>query len=205
MTALANQLDWDKGDGLLPAIVQDARTRDVLMLGFMSREALLQTERTGRVTFYSRTKARLWTKGETSGHFLQVVSMTCDCDCDTLLVMAEPLGPVCHTGSTTCFGDITQDGLSFLSELESIIEHRIANQPEGSYTAKLWAKGPRRIAQKVGEEGVEVALAVTAGERDELISEAADLLFHLTLALRKRDVSLADVVQELERRHRAKQ
>jgi phosphoribosyl-ATP pyrophosphohydrolase/phosphoribosyl-AMP cyclohydrolase len=204
VSSLVDQLDWHKGDGLLPAIVQHAHSREVLMLGFMNQDALEHTERTQRVTFYSRTKQRLWTKGETSGHYLNLVAIAADCDRDTLLIQAKPSGSVCHTGSATCFGDIDDADVSFLAQLESIINQRVQDRPEGSYTAKLWAAGPKRIAQKVGEEGVEVALAVTAGERDELISEAADLLFHLTLALRKRDVSLSDVARELELRHRAK-
>lgn len=200
-TALA-QLDWSKGDGLLPAVVQDASTRAVLMLGYMNREALEHTQSTGRVTFYSRSKQRLWTKGETSNHFLNVVSITPDCDNDTLLVLAHPQGPVCHTGTDTCFGNVTErDDFAFLAHLERVLSDRIAQQPEGSYTTKLWAAGTKRIAQKVGEEGVEVALAATAGDTKEVVSEAADLLFHLMLLLRKRELALQDVVDELERRH----
>jgi phosphoribosyl-AMP cyclohydrolase / phosphoribosyl-ATP pyrophosphohydrolase len=199
-----DELDWAKGDGLLPAIVQDARTQAVLMLGYMNREALEHTQRIGQVTFYSRSKQRLWTKGETSGHFLRLVSVDADCDRDTLLVLAEPHGPVCHTGTDTCFGDAEHSSFEFLSQLEHVISDRIAQQPEGSYTAKLWAAGTKRIAQKVGEEGVEVALAAAAGDSKELVCEAADLLFHLSLLLRKCEVSLQDVVGELERRHAAK-
>jgi phosphoribosyl-ATP pyrophosphohydrolase/phosphoribosyl-AMP cyclohydrolase len=202
MSTALDQLDWSKGDGLLPAIVQDATTRDVLMLGHMNREALSHTQFTGRVTFYSRSKQRLWTKGETSGHFLDVVSITADCDHDTLLVLAKPHGPVCHTGTDTCFGDAPErQDFSFLSHLEGVIDERVAQQPEGSYTTKLWRAGVKRMAQKVGEEGVEVALAATAGDEKELVSEAADLVFHLMLLLRKRDLRLADVVDELVRRH----
>ena len=202
MSTSFDQLDWAKGDGLLPAVIQDANTRAVLMVGFMNREALEHTQRTGRVTFYSRTKQRLWTKGETSSHYLDVVSIVPDCDNDTLLVLAKPNGPVCHTGTQTCFGDTnTADPFAFLQKLEGVIADRIAQQPEGSYTAKLWAAGTKRIAQKVGEEGVEVALAAIAGDRKELVSESADLLFHLALLLRKHDLSLTDVVGELESRH----
>lgn len=202
MSAAFDQLDWAKGEGLLPAVIQDSTTRAVLMVGFMNREALEHTQRTGRVTFYSRTKQRLWTKGETSNHHLDVVSIVADCDSDTLLVLAKPNGPVCHTGTQTCFGNTnTENGLAFLQQLEGVISDRIQQQPEGSYTAKLWAAGTKRIAQKVGEEGVEVALAATAGDRKELISESADLLFHLALLLRKHDLSLTDVVSELESRH----
>jgi phosphoribosyl-ATP pyrophosphohydrolase/phosphoribosyl-AMP cyclohydrolase len=203
MSPAFDQLDWAKSGGLLPAVVQDASTRAVLMVGFMNREALEHTQRTGRVTFYSRTRQRLWTKGETSSHYLDVVSIVPDCDNDTLLVLAKPNGPVCHTGTQTCFGDTNRtDPFAFLQQLEGVIADRIAQQPEGSYTAKLWAAGTKRIAQKVGEEGVEVALAATAGDRKELISESADLLFHLALLLRKHDLSLVDVVSELESRHK---
>lgn len=202
MSTALDQLDWSKSEGLLPAVIQDANTRAVLMLGYMNREALEQTQRTGRVTFYSRSKQRLWTKGETSNHFLDVVSITADCDNDTLLIAARPHGPVCHTGTETCFGNTdAHDTFAFLSRLETILTQRIAEQPEGSYTTKLWRAGTKRIAQKVGEEGVEVALAATAGDTKELVSEAADLLFHLTLLLKKRELSLRDVVDELERRH----
>lgn len=200
-------LDWSKGDGLLPAIVQDARTGKVLMLGYMNREALRTTLGEKRVTFYSRSKQRLWTKGETSGNFLQLVDATMDCDRDTLLVTANPDGPTCHNGTDSCFGDeigTTATRLSFLSQLETVIEQRVSARPEGSYTARLWAEGPTRMAQKVGEEGVEVALAAVTQTPDKLVGEAADLLFHLTLLLKSRQLSLGDVVVELERRHAAK-
>lgn len=203
MSTSLEPLDWSKGDGLLPAVIQDPTTRAVLMLGYMNREALEHTQRTGRVTFYSRSKQRLWTKGETSGHFLDLISIAADCDHDTLLVLAKPNGPVCHTGTDTCFGNTAaRSDFAFLAQLERVIAERITQQPEGSYSAKLWAAGTKRIAQKVGEEGVEVALAATAGDGKELVSEAADLLFHLTLLLKKRELSLQDVVSELERRHR---
>jgi phosphoribosyl-AMP cyclohydrolase / phosphoribosyl-ATP pyrophosphohydrolase len=202
MSTALDKLDWAKGDGLLPAVIQNATTRDVLMLGYMNREALEHTQRTGQITFYSRSKQRLWTKGETSGHFLQLVSIEADCDNDTLLVRASPQGPVCHTGTDTCFGDVPIRGdFRFLSQLEQVMTERIAQKPDGSYSAKLWAAGTKRIAQKVGEEGVEVALAATAGDTKELVSETADLMFHLLLLLRKRELSLQDVVNELERRH----
>jgi phosphoribosyl-ATP pyrophosphohydrolase/phosphoribosyl-AMP cyclohydrolase len=200
------QLDWRKGDGLLPAIVQDARTAKVLMLGYMNHEALHVTLRTKQVTFFSRTKDRLWTKGETSRNFLNVVSVTPDCDNDTLLVTAIPDGPTCHTGAETCFGEVTTDAttLAFLAKLESVIAQRVASRPEGSYTARLWSEGPTRMAQKVGEEGVEVALAAVTQADDKLVGEAADLLFHLVLLLKSRNLSLEAVVAELERRHAAK-
>jgi phosphoribosyl-ATP pyrophosphohydrolase/phosphoribosyl-AMP cyclohydrolase len=200
-------LAWTKNDGLLPAIVQDAQNGQVLMLGYMNREALRETLTNKRVTFFSRSKGRLWTKGETSGHFLDVVSVAPDCDNDTLLITARALGPTCHTGTQSCFGDEINANarqLSFLNRLESVIAQRLADRPEGSYTARLWAQGPTRIAQKVGEEGVEVALAAVTQADDRLISESADLLFHLALLLKSRNLSLNAVVHELERRHAAK-
>lgn len=200
-------LDWSKGNGLLPAIVQDAHTGNVLMLGYMNADALQLTLDSKRVTFFSRSKNRLWTKGETSHNFLNVVAVTADCDNDTLLVAAHPDGPTCHTGSASCFGDAAITGassLAFLARLEAVIAQRIADKPDGSYTAKLWSEGPTRIAQKVGEEGVEVALASVTQTDDRLVSESADLLFHLTLLLKSRDLSLQSVVRELEQRHAAK-
>jgi phosphoribosyl-ATP pyrophosphohydrolase/phosphoribosyl-AMP cyclohydrolase len=200
-------LDWDKGNGLIPAVVQDAANGAVLMLGYMDREALSRTIATRRVTFYSRSKERLWVKGETSGNFLDVVSVTADCDTDTLLVMARPHGPACHLGTRSCFGDeVATDAaaLSFLARLEAVIAQRVSDRPEGSYTARIWAEGPTRIAQKVGEEGVEVALAAVTQADDRLISESADLLFHIALLLKSRNLSLAAVVHELEQRHAAK-
>lgn len=202
------QLDWNKGEaGLLPAVVQDYQTGRVLMLGYMNQEALTKTLNTKLVTFFSRSKQRLWTKGETTGHVLNLVDIHVDCDNDTLLVTANPLGPTCHTGTITCFGDepLTQsESLSFLSKLEAVIAQRIAESPEGSYTAKLWERGLTRMAQKVGEEGVEIALAAVVQEKERLISEAADMLYHLTLLLKARELSLSDVVKELEQRHKAK-
>jgi phosphoribosyl-ATP pyrophosphohydrolase/phosphoribosyl-AMP cyclohydrolase len=201
-------LAWDKGGGLLPAVVQDARTARVLMLGYMNREALESTLTYQRVTFFSRSRNRLWTKGETSQHYLELVSIAADCDNDALLVTAHPIGPTCHTGSQSCFGDaITSlDGssLAFLLQLESIIALRIAEQPSGSYTAKLWSQGAVRMAQKVGEEGVEVALASVTGSEQQVVNESADLLFHLALLLKSRNLSLRTVIEELERRHAAR-
>ncbi len=204
--AQISALDWSKGDGLLPAVIQDASSGKVLMLGYMNAEALQTTLDQRRVTFFSRSKNRLWTKGETSGHFLELVAVAPDCDNDTLLITARPHGPTCHTGSESCFGEVeTQvDALAFLSRLESVIAQRIAEKPEGSYTARIWAQGPTKMAQKVGEEGVEVALAAVAQSDDRLISESADLLFHLALLLKSRNLSLADVVAELSERHTAK-
>jgi phosphoribosyl-ATP pyrophosphohydrolase/phosphoribosyl-AMP cyclohydrolase len=200
-------LDWGKGDGLIPAIVQDATTGQVLMLGYMDRDALQATVKTGNVTFFSRSKGRLWTKGESSGHFLKFVSIVPDCDDDTLLVLANPIGPTCHEGTQSCFGDTVStraQQLSFLAKLEEVIAQRIAEKPEGSYTARIWAQGPSRMAQKVGEEGVEVALAAVTQEDDRLLSESADLLFHLALLLKNRNLSLGHAVKELEKRHAAK-
>jgi phosphoribosyl-ATP pyrophosphohydrolase/phosphoribosyl-AMP cyclohydrolase len=200
-------LNWEKGAGLLPVIVQDAKTGKVLMLGYMNREALDATLNTQRVTFYSRSKQRLWTKGETSGHVLNLVSMNVDCDQDTLLITANPIGPTCHNGTQSCFGDedlTIAERFAFLGQLESVIAQRISEKPEGSYTARIWEKGVTRMAQKVGEEGVEVALAAVAQESERLVSEAADLVFHLALLLKARQLSLQDVVKELELRHAAK-
>lgn len=198
-------LDWDKGGGLLPAIVQDARSGAVLMLGYMNRAALAATQSSGRVTFWSRSKGRLWTKGESSGHFLKVKQIAADCDGDTLLVSAEPTGPACHLGTPTCWGkDAPQSAaerLAFLGELEHVIEQRIASRSEGSYTAKLLAEGTRRIAQKVGEEGLELALAAVVQSDQEIIGEAADLLFHTLLLLRVKGLSLSQIVAELQARH----
>jgi phosphoribosyl-ATP pyrophosphohydrolase/phosphoribosyl-AMP cyclohydrolase len=203
----AERIDWNKDGGLVPAIVQDATSGAVLMLGYMNREALSTTLARGRVVFYSRSRQRLWEKGETSGHHLELVEIRGDCDGDTLLVLARPAGPTCHTGDRTCFGSesLTQaEHLAFLAELEGIIGARISGAPEGSYTAQLHAKGVRRVAQKVGEEGLEVALA-GAGEPDpQLIAESADLLFHLLVLLRSRAVPFDAVVAELRQRHAAR-
>ena len=193
------ELDWAKGDGLLPVIVQDATNLRVLMLGYMNAEALAATRASGRVTFYSRSKQRLWTKGESSGHFLQVVSIDQDCDADTLLVLAHPQGPTCHLGRDSCF---PQAPGSFLGTLDALVAERDRERPAGSYTTSLFEKGTRRIAQKVGEEGVETALAGVAQGDEELLGESADLLYHLLVLLRARGLGLADVVKLLETRHR---
>jgi phosphoribosyl-ATP pyrophosphohydrolase/phosphoribosyl-AMP cyclohydrolase len=203
-----DNLDWDKGGGLLPAIVQDASSGAVLMLGYMNREALAATRSSGQVTFWSRSKGRLWTKGETSGHFLTARSITADCDGDTLLVLARPEGPACHKGTPTCFGETPPHAaaasLAFLTVLEEVIRERIARRPEGSYTAKLLAEGPRRIAQKVGEEGLELALAALGQSDEEVLGEAADLLYHVLLLLESKGLSLGAVVARLEARHRSR-
>ncbi len=204
----ATRVDWDKADGLVPAIVQHADSGAVLMLGYMNREALEATRASGLVTFWSRRRARLWTKGETSGNGLAVQDVALDCDGDTLLVLARPAGPVCHTGTPTCFGAepprAASASLAFLATLERVIERRMAERPEGSYTAKLLADGPRRLAQKVGEEGLELALAAVAQSDADVTAEAADLLYHTLLLLKARGLSLAAVVAELEARHRSR-
>lgn len=199
-------LDFAKSDNLLPAVVQHADSGAVLMVGYMNPDALLETFNRGRVVFFSRSKQRLWMKGETSGHVLDLLDVRTDCDRDALLVTARPHGPVCHTGTATCFGDEATAGgpLAFLSKLEGVIEKRIAENPEGSYTARLFAKGPTRIAQKVGEEGLEVALAAVAEGDDKVVSESADLLYHLLVLLKSRGVTLARVIGELESRHAGK-
>ena len=196
-----DDLDFDKVDGLMPAIVQDADTGRVLMLGYMNREALEKTQATGHVTFFSRSRQRLWTKGETSGNTLELVSLNADCDRDTLLVQAVPHGPTCHLGTDTCWGDEVNPAAGFLAELERVIESRADADPESSYTARLLNKGVKRCAQKVGEEGVEVALAATAGDREELINESADLLYHLLVVLNAGAVSLDEVLATLIDRH----
>lgn len=193
-------LAWDKQQGLLPAVVQDARTRRVLMLGYMDRAALEATLATRRVTFFSRSKQRLWMKGESSGDVLELVSLEADCDADTLLVQATPRGPTCHLGRASCFPGAPGD---FLAELDGIVARRERERPEGSYSTRLFEAGPRRIAQKVGEEGVETALAAVVQDDAALLGEAADLVFHLTVLLRSRGLGLADVEAVLRDRHAA--
>jgi len=198
------RLDFAKGDGLLPAIVQHAATGAVLMLGYMNPQALRETLTRRRVVFFSRSQQRLWEKGETSGHCLELAQIRADCDRDTLLVTAWPRGPACHLGTATCFGDealTAAEPLAFLAALEGIIAQRIAERPEGSYTARLVAQGPKRLAQKVGEEGLEVALAAAAETDDKVVAEVADLLYHLLVLLRSRGLPLERVVAELQSRH----
>lgn len=199
--SLAERLDWAKCDGMIPAIVQHAASGEVLMQGFMTREALDKTLATGQVTFFSRSKQRLWTKGESSGHVLQLVAITTDCDQDSLLIAANPVGPTCHLGNPSCFDGHPVPPLGFLAELEQILAARKGADPATSYTASLYAKGTKRIAQKVGEEGVEVALAAMAKDREELINESSDLLYHLTVLLQNEGLGLKDVVQRLYERH----
>ncbi|MFC0229266.1 bifunctional phosphoribosyl-AMP cyclohydrolase/phosphoribosyl-ATP diphosphatase HisIE [Serratia aquatilis] len=195
-----NKLDWEKTGNLLPAIVQHAVSGEVLMLGYMDREALAVTEQSGKVTFYSRTKQRLWTKGESSGNVLNVVSITPDCDNDTLLVLANPVGPTCHLGNNSCFHPAASDW-GFLYQLEQLLAERKTASPDSSYTAKLYASGTKRIAQKVGEEGVETALAATVNDREELTNEASDLIYHLLVLLQDQDLDLSKVIGRLRERH----
>jgi len=194
-------LDWPKGDGLLPVVVQHWLTGEVLMLGYMNAEAMGKTQASGHVTFYSRSKQRLWTKGETSGHMLVLKSLRVDCDADTLLALAEPHGPTCHKGTSSCFGDDVSPPLGFLAELDALVERRHTERPVGSYTTRLFEGGIRRMAQKVGEEGVETALAAVAQDDQALLGEAADLIYHLTVTLRARGLGLSDVAALLAERH----
>lgn len=196
------QLAWEKVDNLIPAIVQDAHSGKVLMMGYMDRTALDKTIDTGKVTFFSRTKQRLWTKGEESGNFLNLVDITADCDRDTLLVLANPIGPTCHLGNETCWVSETETDFAFISDLEQVIKERKGTDPESSYTAHLFNRGTKRIAQKVGEEGVEVALAACVNDNEELKNESADLLYHLLVLLQQQGLSLAEVTQVLKERHK---
>ncbi|GKW40312.1 MULTISPECIES: bifunctional phosphoribosyl-AMP cyclohydrolase/phosphoribosyl-ATP diphosphatase HisIE [Pectobacterium] len=195
-----NQLDWEKTDGMLPAVVQHAVSGEVLMLGYMNQDALQATEESGKVTFFSRTKQRLWTKGESSGHFLNVISITPDCDNDTLLILVNPIGPTCHLGTSSCFSPAASDW-TFLYQLEQLLAERKHADPDSSYTARLYASGTKRIAQKVGEEGLEAALAATVHDREELTNEAADLMYHLLVLLQDQDLDLATIINRLKERH----
>ncbi len=195
------ELDFEKMNGLIPAIIQHADTGKVLMLGFMNKEALQQTIETQNVVFFSRSKNRLWKKGETSGNVLNVQSIGYDCDKDTVLILAHPQGATCHTGSESCFGDLESPSIAFLPELERVIATRKLGDPNLSYTASLYQSGIKRIAQKVGEEGVEVALAATVKDYEELKNESADLLYHLLVLLNSSALSLKDVIDVLKSRH----
>lgn len=201
---LSERIDWEKVDGLVPAIVQDYQSSQVLMMGYMNPAALEKTGETGQVTFFSRTKERLWTKGETSGNVLQLQNMSLDCDSDTLLVKVNPIGPTCHTGTTTCWdGDKQEETqMVWLHQLEQLLAARKDADPESSYTASLYARGTKRISQKVGEEGVEVALAATSGDKAELVCESADLIYHLMVLLQDQGLSMNDVVNKLKERHK---
>jgi phosphoribosyl-ATP pyrophosphohydrolase/phosphoribosyl-AMP cyclohydrolase len=196
--------DFAKGDGLLPAIVQHAQSGEVLMLGYMDEAALARTRESGLVTFFSRSKQRLWTKGETSGDSLALVDIRLDCDADTFLVRAIPAGPTCHNGTSSCFGNDVKPSLGFLGELDALVASRHAERPDGSYTTKLFEGGIRRMAQKVGEEGVETALAAVAEDDDALIGEAADLVFHLMVVLRARGIGFDAIAAKLSARHAGK-
>ncbi len=200
-SAKVAQLDWEKVDNLMPVVIQNAISGDVLMLGYMNKEALNVTLESGNVTFYSRTKQRLWTKGETSGNFLKLVNIYPDCDNDTLLILANPMGPTCHNGTESCFAP-AQSQWGFLYELENLLRERKNASPDSSYTASLYASGTKRIAQKVGEEGVETALAATVNDREELKNEASDLLYHLMVLLQDQSLSLSDVIGCLQERHK---
>ena len=197
-------IDFNKMNGLVPAIIQDADTRNVLMLGFMNEEAYSKTIETGKVTFWSRTRQTLWTKGETSGNFLELVSMAVDCDNDTLLIKVHPIGPTCHKGTDTCWGEANiapADSLSFLTELQDFIEKRHEEMPEGSYTTKLFRDGVNKMAQKVGEEALETVIEATNGTNEHLVYEASDMLYHLIVLLTSKGLRIEDLADELHRRH----
>jgi phosphoribosyl-AMP cyclohydrolase / phosphoribosyl-ATP pyrophosphohydrolase len=199
------KLDFSKGNGLIPAIIQDDLSRKVLMLGYMNEESLRITRETGLVTFYSRTRDTLWTKGETSGNSLKVKRIIADCDRDTLLIMARPEGPVCHDGPDTCFNEINQTDLFYLDYLQDVIKDRKRNLPEGSYTAKLFKKGTAKIAQKVGEEAVELLIEAMRSDDEAFLNEGADLLYHLIVLLVDRGWTLQDIVKVLSSRHKSDQ
>jgi len=202
MTMETITIDFEKGGGLVPAIIQDAHSRQVLMMGYMNREAYDKTLATGLVTFWSRSRNELWTKGETSGNLLHLVSIKADCDHDTLLVEAIPDGPTCHTGTDTCWGEENvSNPLLFLSELQSFIDQRKQEMPEGSYTTSLFTKGVNKIAQKVGEEALETVIEATNGTVEHLVYEASDLLYHLIVLLTEKGLRIEDVAEELHRRH----
>ncbi len=195
------EIDFDKMNGLVPAIIQDSYTQKVLMLGFMNKEAYEKTVETGKVTFYSRTKQRLWTKGEQSGNFLHVVSIQNDCDNDTLLVKVHPDGPVCHTGTDTCWGEKNEQDIMFLKELQDFIDKRHEEMPEKSYTTSLFKSGVNKMAQKVGEEAVETIIEACNGTDERLIYEGADLLYHLIVLLTSKGYRIEDLARELKERH----
>lgn len=194
-------IDFDKMDGLVPAIIQDDKTLRVLMLGFMNKEAYEKTVETGKVTFWSRTKGRLWTKGETSGNYLNVVSIKNDCDNDTLLIKVNPIGPVCHTGADTCWDEDNTNPIMFLTELQRFIERRHKEMPEGSYTTSLFRDGLSRMTQKVGEEAVELVIESMKGDNERLIYEASDMMYHLIVLLTSKGLSIEDIARELIERH----
>jgi phosphoribosyl-ATP pyrophosphohydrolase/phosphoribosyl-AMP cyclohydrolase len=195
-------IDFEKMGGLVPAIIQDAKTKNVLMLGFMNKEAYEKTQETGHVTFWSRTRQTLWTKGETSGHFLELVSMQIDCDNDTLLVQVHPIGPTCHKGTDTCWGESNESSpLLFLTELQDFIDKRKSEMPEGSYTTKLFKEGVNKISQKVGEEALETVIEATNGDDEHLVYEASDMIYHLLVLLTSKGLRIENIAEELHRRH----
>lgn len=194
-------IDFKKMEGLIPAVVQDELSGKVLMLGYMNEEALAKTQESGRVTFFSRSKNRLWTKGETSGNFLEVISMKEDCDGDAILIKAKPLGPVCHTGSATCFDESNTSQTGFIDQLRAIIKDRKVNPTEGSYTASLFAKGINKLAQKVGEEAVELVIEAKDANKELFLGEAADLIFHYLVLLEAKGYELDEVMEVLKQRH----
>jgi len=195
-------INFEKGGGLVPAIIQDAKSRQVLMLGYMNQEALDKTLATGLVTFYSRSRQTLWTKGETSGNYLKLVDIKTDCDNDTLLVRAIPTGPVCHTGTDTCWGESNDHNpLLFLTELQDFIEKRHEEMPEGSYTTSLFRDGLNRMAQKVGEEALELVIEATNGSNERLVYEGSDMLYHLIVLLTSKGLRIEDLAKELQQRH----
>ena len=193
-------IDFLKSDGLVPVVIQDEQTLEVLMLGYMNEEAFNKTQSEGKVTFFSRTKNRLWTKGEESGNFLLVKNISIDCDNDTLLIKVQPIGPTCHTGSRSCFK--TEFNQNFIFKLEEIVKDRYANPVEGSYVNRLRSKGLNKIAQKVGEEGVETVIAALNETEHDFINESSDLLFHLLVLLREKNISLETIAKNLEQRHK---
>ena len=196
------EIDFEKCGGLVPAIIQDAQTKNVLMMGYMNPEAYQKTLETGKVTFWSRSRQCLWTKGETSGNFLWLVNIKVDCDKDTLLVTARPEGPTCHTGTDTCWGEKNElNPLLFLSELQDFIEKRHQEMPEGSYTTSLFKKGVNRMAQKVGEEALETVIEATNGSDEKMVYEAADMLYHLVVLLTSKGLRIEDIARELAARH----
>ena len=197
-----DQIAWEKSSGLVPAVIQNSRNGHVLMLGYMNRTSLTHTIESGKVTFFSRSKNRLWTKGESSGNWLDYVSAEIDCDNDTIPIQARPQGPTCHSGTVSCFNDTNPGSTLFLAYLEKLISNRHATMPSGSYTTNLFNEGTARIAQKVGEEGVELAIARMKDDKTEIANEAADLLYHMMVLLQDSGLTLSDAIQVLEKRHK---
>lgn len=196
------KVDFEKGNGLVPVVIQDSRTNKVLMLGYMNEEALLKTQAEGKVTFYSRSKSRLWTKGETSGNFLYLKELMIDCDQDTLLIKVDPVGPVCHTGADTCFKEENKEGMAFLQELQDFLNTRKEEMPSGSYTTSLFQSGAAKIAQKVGEEAVELVIEAMQDNEKDFLNEASDLVYHLIVLLIHRGYGLEDIAGVLKGRHK---